>query len=171
MAIEHWSRNAERAVVARESSGSKNAESATYQPTPAHCTLLKNTSRSWAHWVNFDCKNIISMINNSRSTSIFQKTKVHAESRESDKSSCSVISKISRRLKTFDRRFRFLFLINFFFLHILFQIIQDILTGSQFFLAKLELSLFRYSDSDQQRRDQLNRMHRLISEQIKKLLN
>ena len=36
----------------RESSGSKNAESAPYQPAPGHCTLLKNTSRSWADWVN-----------------------------------------------------------------------------------------------------------------------
>ena len=51
------------------------------------------------------------------------------------------------KIKNFWQKIPFLFLINFFFLHILFQIIQDILTGNQFFLAKLELSLFRYSDS------------------------
>ena len=64
---------------------------------------------------------------------------------------------------------------QYFSLHILFQIIQDILTGSNFFRRKLsrvysDSDLFRrnlsrvYSDSNLQRRDQLNCVHRLRSE-------
>ena len=51
----------------------------------------------------------------------------------------------------------------FFFLHILFQIIQDILTGSQFLWRNLSQV---YSDSDYQRRDQLNSVPRPMPELI-----
>ena len=55
----------------------------------------------------------------------------------------------------------------FFFLHILFQIIQDILTGSQFLWRN---SSQVYSDSDYQRRDQLNHVHRWIPELIQEVI-
>ena len=55
----------------------------------------------------------------------------------------------------------------FFFLHILFQIIQDILTGSPFLWRNLSQV---YSDSDYQRRDQLNSMHRWMPELIQEVI-
>ena len=55
----------------------------------------------------------------------------------------------------------------FFFLHILFQIIQDILTGSQFLWRN---SSQVYSDSDYQRRDQLNCVHRWMPELIQEVI-
>ena len=55
----------------------------------------------------------------------------------------------------------------FFFLHILFQIIQDILTGSQFFWRN---SSQVYSDSDCQRRDKLNCVHRWMPELIQEVV-
>merc|ERR1712192_118508 len=55
----------------------------------------------------------------------------------------------------------------FFFLHILFQIIQDILTGSPFLWRNFSQV---YSDSYYQRRDQLNSMHRLMPELIQEVI-
>ena len=55
----------------------------------------------------------------------------------------------------------------FFFFHILFQIIQDILTGSPFLWRNLSQV---YSDSDYQRRDQLNSMHRWMPELIQEVI-
>ena len=55
----------------------------------------------------------------------------------------------------------------FFFLHILFQIIQDILTGSQIFLPNLSQV---YSGSDLQGRDQLNSVHRRMPEPIQEVI-
>ena len=55
----------------------------------------------------------------------------------------------------------------FFFLHILFQIIQDILTGSPFLWRNLSQV---YSDREDQRRDQLNSMHRWMPELIQEVI-
>ena len=68
--------------------------------------------------------------------------KVLAENRQFNKTSCSVISKISKRLKTFDRRFRFCFY-QLIFLAYLISDNTRYLDRKSLFLAKLELSLFK----------------------------
>ena len=55
----------------------------------------------------------------------------------------------------------------FFFLHILFQIIQDILTGNHSLWRKLSRV---HPESDYQRRDQLNSMHRRMPELIQEVI-
>ena len=69
--------------------------------------------------------------------------KVFAENRQSNKNSCSVISKISKRFKTFDRSNSVSVFDQFLFLAYLISDNTRYLDRKSLFLAKLELSLFK----------------------------